>query len=552
LILFNRGVFWDDWIYFVIDEKTLLDIFGQFGNLLFGYYLRLVSHDVLLGWGISVMRLFVFISYLICSLIFYALLSTVREIDDVSRFVLVLLFAVFPIDGTRPILTQSAYAIGYLLFFFGMWTTAKYMNRKNKTRRIVALTVFFLSFMTGSLLAFYATAILYILYREDVLNRAPRSFGELKLVAKTSLRYSDFLLMPFVFWISRYLFWQPHGLYEGYNAIHLTNLCPQVIVLNLAVSLRHSVGNSRVFVADLFTSEISRPIIPLAIAVFILIYYVVFLVLRKRIVNQDATAGRPAKMLLVGCLLFCLGLFPYIAIGKIPVLFDLTSRYALLLPAGLSFIIFYLIEVMSRVKFPEKICRPPLIKVIVVSLVIALCVGSNIMIYLAYQADYYKQQSLIEKLRSSEAVRDHRTFLVVDHALYMNVFSRTYRFYEYTSMMKYAFGDEIRFACNADQWQLCVQDYIPTYSAYNFRNYVPGEPDYVISIDERKGHVDNVITLMYYEISDPAKFNDAIAGILVVKFDPVHSKSNGSALVYDARFAAVNRSNDSWFWNHII
>jgi hypothetical protein len=58
---------------------------------------------------------------------------------------------------------------------------------------------------------------------------------------------------------------------------------------------------------------------------------------------------------------------------------------------------------------------------------------------------------------------------------------------------------------------------------------VPGQPDYVVGIYEQKGPVDNVFTLMFYKISDPAKFNGTVGATLIVKYDPVPIQFNSSA-----------------------
>jgi hypothetical protein len=530
-MLLNRGVYYDDWVWYVMDKNSLMSAFAQLGNVLMGYYFGLASAQALLGWGISAIRVLTFLYYLVSALIFNSLLKTVREIDDASRLALVLLFALFPFDGTRPMVSDSFYAMGYMLFFVGLWLTTRYLSRKVRIMRIAALCVFFLSFMTGSLLVFYAVAFLYVLYREGALKSIPRSFTEAVSIARIGFKYLDFVLLPFAFWILRYLFWLPNGMYKGYNEIHFTDLGPQTLARNFGASIYYSIIGSIEMLGDASASRIARPIIPVSIAVFVLVFSAVFLILRKRFVPGRTMLGA-GKMFLVGCILFGIGIFPYLALGKVPVAFSLTSRWMLLLPAGFSFITFSLIEAVTGASayfHKGRFGRQPLLKAILVSLVIALFVSSNIMVHLSYQVDYYKQRSLIENLSSSEAVRDHTTFLFADHAVYMNVFSRTYRVYEYTSMMKYVFGDEKRFGCNAGEWERCVQEYYPDLKIWNFRQYNLTEPQYVISVYEEPRVEDNVITLMFYEIFDPARFNDAVARIVTIRCDPLPAQSNSSA-----------------------
>jgi len=143
LMLFNNGIFWDDWVYYGKEQSSLLGLSAQWGNAYFGYYTSFIFSppgNLFLGSCI------IFLSYFVSALFLYEVLKGIVEIDPNSRFILVMLFEIFPLNNARIALCCSFMAIGYVLFFFGLWLTSRFMSKMSIPLRLSALIIFFISF----------------------------------------------------------------------------------------------------------------------------------------------------------------------------------------------------------------------------------------------------------------------------------------------------------------------------------------------------------------------------------------------------------------------
>jgi hypothetical protein len=106
--------------------------------------------------------------------------------------------------------------------------------------------------------------------------------------------------------------------------------------------------------------------------------------------------------------------------------------------------------------------------------------------YLTYQADEYKQLSLMDQFKSSDVMKNYTTFLFVDGTRNLNARDRPYDFYEYTGMLTQLFGEETRFAADSLSFT-SFSDY-QVYRSYKYRDYFERSPQYVIII--KKGSYD--------------------------------------------------------------
>ena len=130
----------------------------------------------------------------------------------------------------------------------------------------------------------------------------------------------------------------------------------------------------------------------------------------------------------------------------------------------------------------------PNIRALFLAVILASFTTTQVCYQLMFQRAWFKQLALIEAFKESPAIRDNTTFLVDDQAVEISVY--TERLHGYNGMMKYAFGDEKRFAI--DRYQMGSEpsaSYIDkTYKAlcsypdYNMSQYVFKEPVYLITI----------------------------------------------------------------------
>lgn len=463
IYLFDKGIFWDDWIYFTMDRATLLDHFHQFGNVYIGYFYEVLFSN---NYGVSLSRVIVFGSFLLSALFLYNVLEDLPFIDRASRTFIVLIFSIFPVNTARIAVSCSIYAIGYAAFFCGTWLISKYVESRRRSTRITALAAFLLSFLVvNSTLVFYAIPLLYLLY----LERKGKGILENSLIVVRN--NADFFLLPLMAWIIRYRYFMPYGLYSDYNIISLHNITFRAF------------GQTGIYILNIIIQSLLVSTYQLLLVTALIFLFVVIAFKGQRANTTDN--GCCMKLLLVGLIFFGLGIFPYIVVGKTPMLNDWGSRHALLLPLGLSFILYYILTVSS-----SALRLNPNVKIIILSVILASFVSYNISIYTDFQLDWYKQESLIFNLKECKCIRDHTTFLFEDRTRDLNADNREYRFYEYTSMMKYVFGDEKRFGCDYSAFT-SISDYW-RYSTFGFREYAPMGPPYLVIIDYGESYRDSI------------------------------------------------------------
>jgi hypothetical protein len=502
LMLLNNGIFWDDWIYINWDKSIMLDHFAQFGNIFLGYYFNLIFS---LGNSVFIFRLLTFLAFLLSALLLNETLKTVKGIDHTSRLLLVLLFAIIPVNGARIAISVSEYALCYFFFFLGLWLTSRYIVQRTIIFRITALIFLFLSFFTNSFLVFYSVVLLYIGYME------------LKQVSSTSIfrlaaRYVDFIIMPLLFWVLRAIFFQPHGIYGDYNIITVSDL----ILLPF-----HLVVASYNLLVELMI--ISRETVLTLGFLVIILLPLMYMLIRSVCNHNQSSMGTQSStdttFFLAGIILILIGLFAYLAVGKIPAYYDWQSRHELLLPLGFSFVLCFGFKKTAGLLKLNRV-----ITIVLLSAVIVFCICACMSNYLAYQKDDYKQLSLMEQFESSDIMKNYTTFLFVDGARDLNARDRTYRFYEYTGMMAYVFDDETRFGCEQyEQSSFTNASDYQKYRNYKYRDYAERSLQYVVTVEKGSYDLDyvNLFRLMLDERFDRDSFNRDIGNVVRLDYEKI-------------------------------
>lgn len=492
LILLNNGIYWDDWIYFNWNINDMIYQFSQFGNVFLGYYFYYIFS---LSFGVFLFRVLIFLSFLLSAILLNETLKTIKEINMMSRLMLVLFFAIIPVNIARIVISTSQYSLCYFFFFFGLWLISRYLITRAIYLRIAALVFLFLSFFTNSFLVFYSIILLYIAYIE-LKNVA------LFDIYKLLLKYLDFVIMPFLFWVIRLIFFKPYGLYDNYNSITISNLI--LIPYNFYIAL------SNILMEFIIIPGSTLFIFLLLILILLPLVY---LLIRKK---YDNDKNKDSRFFILGLIFLVIALFAYLSVGKIPSYFGLESRHELLLPLGLSFTLLYGFNIIAN-----KLKLNTTIKVLALSIIIVLFICINISNYLAYQADTYKQLSLIEQFESSNIIEKYTTFLFIDNSTDLNARDRAYNFYEYTGMMAYAYGDETRFGC--DKNTFTGIEYYRSYSQYKYSDYVEHEPEYLITINKGDYSLDNegLLQLMLDERFNHDEFRKYSINITKLEYEKI-------------------------------
>ena len=177
------------------------------------------------------------------------------------------------------------------------------------------------------------------------------------------------------------------------------------------------------------------PLIPIILIVYVLTDQ------GKRVGIKSVEKKKNWILFGLGGLFFFFAVFPYLAIGVEGLNishWDWRGRSQLLVPLGASLLLFYGVQILLAHFGIQSGIRK-----VFQSLILASFIGLNINYYAEYQGDWFKQQSIIENLRSSEVVKQNTSFLFIDETEHENAHARKYRTMEYTGLLNYAFSDGI-------------------------------------------------------------------------------------------------------------
>ncbi len=502
LYLLNGGLFWDDWCLYNQFPATRIHLFKDSGFFL---YWPAYLHNILLSvsFGVYLERFLIFVSFLFAGIFIYCILDKIKYIDERSRFFLVIIFMLFPANFSRIPICSIHYSLCFGMFFLGIWLVSIYLSSKNWILRVISLLCFIIAFSTNSFCFYYIILFFYIFYIEKDTVTNFMAF------VKKGFSYTDFIILPVIFWIVKDLFFQTSGLYKGnYNLITMNN-----VILFPIKSIQ--------VLFQSFINIIINPFVSLKIIVIlsiILAFVLMFIINRINYLKEYKSQRENLSLIIIGLLIFLAGIFPYIAVGKWPDDYlGFSSRHQLLITLGLSFIVIFSLNII----FNEFKFRPQLENYFY-SIIVIFFVIIDFNACLSYQKLWLKQVSLMENFCSSDIIKNNTTFLVQDYFIeyiYEN------EFYGFTGMFKKVFKDETRFAEYFPFFKT-IKNYkvFLNYPQYNMNNYIPSNPNYIIVInagdysltkkrtlfltikkflfpDKFKNEIRNIIKLSYVKIS---------------------------------------------------
>lgn len=395
LFLLNAK-YWDDWVFYSSSPEQILTLCKQLGSFAnFIGYLQVT----MLAIGPWFYKISTFFLILFTGLSVWKIAKKQSWLTQQEAFYISLFFLITPLYIARVALVDFQYTLSVFLFFLAWSLIGHY--------RILTLILFFLSFTTQSLLVFYALPIIDWYFRES------QTLEYNKLI-KWCFSKLDFLIIPFLWFLIKIVFFKPHGIYAGYNEHYqIKNLFIAPIEM-LYDFLKLNVNLSAVIALS-------------------------FLVIIANTLPQPRFLNGKLNILYISLLaLFC-GLFPYFILGHVPTFIEWTSRHQLLMPVGLSLFFVWIIGLSKSIANRK----------LYIAFFISVCLFLNFKNYCELFFDWKKQEAIIDFIALSDAIKKSSLVVVDDKT--GNALGRTYRFYEWNGILKLALGDESHIGINSTE-----------------------------------------------------------------------------------------------------
>jgi hypothetical protein len=395
ILLLGNAVYWDDWTLLGAPKTDILDEFRQAGSFLNYVGWVHVVFSYLNPWSY---KLATFICTYLAGFFLYKILIRDVVICSSASYWITLLFLTTPLYIARVASIDFIYTLSVFIFLLGWW----YL----KVSKPLAIIFFAISFNTQSLLIFYALPITIFLWQRSEQGRDFRFL----------LRHLDLIILPFLWFILKVVYFEPYGTYFGYNSnIHVGNILPS------------AVGQFADFINFwnfLLSSKVS---IEVAIVAALILSFCYLFSIKSS--GYRLSVKTNIELAILGFMALLLGLIPYWVVSHVPTFFEWTSRHQLLMPFGVAFIIIALANILN-----PFFQRGALLAFIAVSILL------NSHNYRELYFDWNKQKLIINGLSKMELAKNARLLIFDDRT--KNALRRQYRNYEWNGLINQAFPGE--------------------------------------------------------------------------------------------------------------
>jgi hypothetical protein len=498
-LLVNRGFYWDDWTLVGLSPAALVDGFRELGLPWAGYFFVALFALPLPG---LVAHVLVFFAYLLSALILHAVLRRSPGLSRMDALVAALVFAVLPVNYARIAVIDLTYGFSLLAFLAATWLLIRYLEDGGRARRLAALGLFLASFSTASLLVLYVVPVALaalIVWRSR--RMPPWTFA---------LRYADFVALPIAYWLVKAAFFKPSGVYEGYNALTVRGLTG---VPGSLLSIPNQV------LVEPLTRAVS---VAGLLGVLVGVGIGIWLLRRSREVERGSFVSAPA-LALIGIVVLALGVIPYLAVGRIPTIWDWSSRHQLLVPLGAGLL------AAAVMRGASGTGRAGPVFGIAVGLLLGISLVADARTLVTYQVDWFKQTALMEAARTIPAMQTARHIRITDDATALNALRRTVRFYEYNALFSQALGNTRRLASNGvnEPGPDEIGQFIPR-PAYHMDGYVPSpvDLDLHVSLGQDPPSGLEIARLVVLEALGSSSFQTDVSRLIDVQAPPVIGSSS--------------------------
>lgn len=399
-VLFSfNALYWDDWGILTSDKVVLLRMFKFVGFELSGYL-----HAWLVPLGAGAYKILMLSSLAAMSAFIY-LIARSYKFTALQAGLITAMVIVAPLN-TSKVASVNAIALLFAAIFFGAWwLLICELQKPSLLRRIVVLGMFVVAFYLPSSLAFFALPGMSIAWHAYQLG------GNWRQRFITLLKRADFLLLPFIqFAIFRLFFFKPHAsIADEYQ--------------------RFGARPSRLQEAfERIQTDILLDM-PWAVRILLVLLPLVLLlrIFRKFHASRSEAVRQADVWMFVGLCACFFALFPYLAVGRLPVFSDWNSRYHLFLPLG------YALVCWSICLYVSSYSNRQWLGALVYAALLVLSAGFSIQTYFEYADDWRKQNQLMAALKAQSYIKPTDNLVLVDSINYAK--RRGLRYNEYTQMM---------------------------------------------------------------------------------------------------------------------
>jgi hypothetical protein len=383
----------------------------------------------------------VFLATIGCGLLTFRLVLESGRVGRLEAMLVAMVSVLFPAFQVWMLLATANYVLSYALFLgavlLGLRAEGSSGGRR-LTAHVCSLVLFFFSFGMNSLLVFYFGFLLLLFLK---LRRA----GQLTRgrALRTAVARSHYLLLPFVFWVVKQVFFPRHGLYTSYNKFTLSL---DTLNYNLHLFLTNGLVAQ---LRDAFALLTAQP--ALCLALLLLVAWLFMSASwsrgsRARLERALAPGeglretGTTYGVMLFGLILLFLAVFPYVAVGLGPKEHGWDTRHALLLGLPVGVITVGFVRLLVGKKSPPgRLPRAALAACVLLVLALGCATAGG---YVGWQARWAKDRSVLKKLSSMGDLRTTSTFFVSDYSRMGT--QEGYQFYELSYMFNSIWGGQCR------------------------------------------------------------------------------------------------------------
>ena len=470
-MLFNNGVYWDDWVLYNSSFEQLKSHF--YGN---GIWHWTYMHNFLLTIGGEYSPLLYHIlSFFLFYLGFVFLTLIIRSLNIRNKnllYVASLGILVLPFFDAKTTMICFPYTIHTTLFLAATYLLLISIQTKKVGLRIFSLVLFFFSFHVQSLVVFYVFPLLLVVFfsefKTDHTNYLSISYYFSKI--KSQL---DFFFLPVLFFVYKHFFLQPSGLYAeiGYNEITLIGLlkAPFMTLIFIAYQFYGILIEikEKVF-SDLF-----------GVVFFLCLGFILFIVIKKFFrLNISVLENREKLFLfLTGFILLFLAIFPYAVVGKMPSFMGYATRHQVLIPFGFSLIVVVLCTV---------IIKRNNVSYLLLSIIISIFITTTFLQQVQYIKGWLKQESIASSLDHISFDDTPSTVLVQDNTEYLDATERDLSFYSWAGILKLNKEKEHFFWIEVDEFykrKPLLPNILSEKSRFNMTNYNLKDPEGILTIN---------------------------------------------------------------------